>query len=78
MENTKSFSISEAALSIIAIFLTMVDVFYRGSVFLFKKTISLFFQLVCILLLAAAIIIVYLIVMAISTAAGPWFNGHIQ
>jgi len=77
-ENTKNYSISEATLSIIAIFLTVVDIFYRGSVLAFKKTISLLFQLFCIAILAAAIIIVYILVMTISTATGPWFNQHIQ
>jgi hypothetical protein len=78
MNNAKTFNISEAALSIIAIILTVCDIFYRGSVFLFKKTISLFFQLACILLLTSTIILAYLVVITISTATGPWFNTHIQ
>jgi len=78
MDNTKTFSIGEATLSILAIILTMADLLYRGSVFLFKKAISVLFQLIYIVALAAAIILVYLIVMTIATATGPWLNTHIQ
>lgn len=78
MDNIKTSAISEATLSIIAIVLTVGDILYRASVFLFKRIISLVFQLICILMLAAAIILAYLIVMTISTAMGPWFNAHMQ
>lgn len=78
MEKTKTFSVSEAALSIIASVLTVVDIFYRGCVLLLKKSVSLLFQLACILMFAAVIILFYLIVMIISTAMGPWLNTHIQ
>ena len=78
MEDTGTFSISDAALSIIAVVLTIGDILFRGSVFVFKKALSLLFQLICVLLLAAAIVLAYLIVMTISTAAGPWLNAHIQ
>ena len=78
MENTKTLNIGETALSIIAIVLTMADLFYRGSVFLVKISISLLFQLVCVLLLAATFILAFLIIMTISTLTGPWLNAHLQ
>jgi uncharacterized Tic20 family protein len=78
MENAKSFNLSEAVLSAIAIVLTLADIFYRGSVFLLKKTISLFFQLLCILMVASVILLAYLILMTIATMTGPWFNTNFQ
>ena len=78
MGRTRNFSISDTALSIIAVVLTLGDILGRGSVFILKKIIALVFQLICILLLTAAIVLAYLIVMAVSTAMVPWFNTHIQ